>query len=156
MPKITLETAISADIHIVFDLVRSIDLHKISTANSGEEAIAGKTSGLIELGETVTWRARHLGVRQTLTSMVTALDSPSYFADEMVRGAFKRFLHEHFFTMENGVTLMVDVFHYTAPLGVLGKLADHIFLERYMTRFLKTRNTIIKQFAESEQWKTIL
>lgn len=59
---------------VVFDLARSIDLHKLSTAHTGEEAIAGKTSGLIELGETVTWRARHFGVMQTLTSKVTGFE----------------------------------------------------------------------------------
>jgi hypothetical protein len=54
MPILKLKTSINADIQIVFDLSRSIDLHKISTEHTNEEAVAGKTSGLIELGEQVT------------------------------------------------------------------------------------------------------
>jgi hypothetical protein len=51
MPVINLHTQINAPIGIVFDLSRSIDLHKISTAHTNEEAIAGVTSGLIGMGE---------------------------------------------------------------------------------------------------------
>ncbi|HLS30664.1 MAG TPA: SRPBCC family protein [Flavobacteriaceae bacterium] len=157
MPKIELRTAIKADKAIVFDLSRSIDLHKISTAHTDEEAIAGKTSGLIGLNESVTWRAKHFGIYQQLTSKVTEFDRPNYFADEMVSGAFKAFKHEHHFAdLKDGGTLMIDVFYYQSPLGILGKLADKLFLEKYMTDLLKERNRIIKQFAESDQWESVL
>ena len=56
MPKIEITTAIKAPLEICFDLARSIDLHKISTAKSKEQAIAGVTSGLIGMNETVTWQ----------------------------------------------------------------------------------------------------
>ncbi len=55
MPIIKLETFINAPKDIVFDLARSIDLHLISTEQTSEKAIAGKTSGLIEIDESVTW-----------------------------------------------------------------------------------------------------
>lgn len=55
MPVITLDTYIQASREVVFDLSRDIDLHQISTRHTNEKAIAGKTSGLIGLGETVTW-----------------------------------------------------------------------------------------------------
>jgi hypothetical protein len=41
----------------LFDLARSIDAHKDSMAQSREEAVAGVMSGLISLGQEVTWRA---------------------------------------------------------------------------------------------------
>lgn len=156
MPKIYLQTQIKADITIVFDLARSIDLHKISTAHTKEEAIAGTMSGLISLHETVTWRAKHLGVWQELTSKITGFESPIYFADEMLEGAFKRFKHEHFFEENDGITLMKDTFDYDAPFGIIGKLADVLFLKRYMTALLIKRNNSIKSFAESNRWKEVL
>jgi ligand-binding SRPBCC domain-containing protein len=148
MPVINLHTQINAPIGIVFDLSRSIDLHKISTAHTNEEAIAGVTSGLIGMGESVTWRARHLGITQELTSKITAFSMPEYFVDEMVTGPFKSFRHEHIFSEANGLTTMVDVFNYKSPLGVLGSFTDVLFLKRYMANLLKERNRIIKQFAE--------
>ena len=156
MPTIYLETKIKGDIHIVFDLSRSVDFHKISAAHTNEEIIAGKTTGLIEVNDTMTWRAKHLGVTQELTSYITACNAPTYFADEMVKGAFKRFRHEHVFSDEDGIVIMKDVFDYDAPLGILGKFADVLFLKKYMTNFLEKRNLKIKEFAESERWKEVL
>ncbi|MEO0468238.1 MAG: SRPBCC family protein [Bacteroidota bacterium] len=156
MPHIYQELLIDAPVERVFDLARSIDLHQISAAQTHEQAIAGRTSGLIELGETVTWRAKHLGVYQKLTVQITALDFPHSFVDEMVDGAFHSFHHTHRFLKAKNGTLMQDMFDYRSPLGILGKLADWLFLEKYMSRFLHQRNLIIKEVAESEQWKEVL
>jgi ligand-binding SRPBCC domain-containing protein len=156
MPTIELRTEIKANKEIVFDISRSIDLHKISTEQTNETAIAGKISGLIGLNENVTWRAKHFGIFQKLTSKITEFDRPNYFADEMVSGAFSEFKHEHHFVGLNGGTLMIDFFFYKSPLGILGKLADIIFLEKYMTDLLTERNRIVKEFAETDKWKKIL
>ncbi len=156
MPKIELQTEIKANREVVFDLSRSIDLHVISTEQTNEKAIAGKTSGLIGMNESVTWRAKHFGIYQHLTSKITKFDRPRYFVDEMVKGAFKEFKHTHLFTELNDGTLMTDVFEYTSPFGILGKLADNLFLKKYMTELLTERNRIVKDFAESEKWKEIL
>lgn len=156
MPRIEIKTQVNADIKIVFDLSRSIDLHKISTAQTYEEAIAGKTAGLIGLNESVTWRARHFGVYQNLTSKVTAFNSPFYFVDEMTKGAFQGFRHEHHFIKTNGGTLMTDIFVYKSPFGLLGQLFDKIILKKYMTQLLTKRNQVVKEFAETGRWKEVL
>ncbi len=156
MPIIHLETFINAPIERVFDLSRSIDLHKISTAQTKEEAIAGVTSGLIGKGEWVTWRAKHLGITQKLTSKITSFESPYYFADEQVKGAFQSFKHEHYFEKHHKGTLLKDVFEFEAPFGPLGRLANVLFLKNYMRRFLKERNKVLKSFSESERWRQVL
>ena len=156
MPIIHLRTEIKAKRTLVFDLSRSIDLHQLSTEHTNETAIAGKTSGLIGLNEWVTWRAKHFGIYQQLTSKITAYDRPNSFTDEMVSGAFKSFRHEHHLEDTEAGTLMRDTFAYRSPLGVLGHLADALFIKRYMTRLLAIRNAVIKEFAESGKWKTVL
>lgn len=156
MPTIKLEMEIKAPIEVVFDLSRSINLHEISAKGTKEQAIAGRMLGLIELGESVTWRAKHFGIWQRLTSKITALEAPNYFVDEMLHGAFKSFKHEHFFTKTISGTILSDVFTYTSPYGILGTIADHLFLMRYMKRFLYKRNLVIKTYAESGMWKDIL
>ncbi|WP_370513196.1 cell division protein [Fulvivirga sp. M361] len=156
VPVIVLHTEIHAPIDRCFDLSRSIDLHKISTEHTNEEAIDGVTSGLISLNESVTWKAKHFGVYQTLTTQITEFDNPKFFVDEMTKGAFNGFRHEHHFkTVENG-TLMTDRFDYQSPLGVLGKLVDMIVLKQYMTDLLIKRNLTIKEFAESDKWTLVL
>ncbi len=157
MPIIKLQTEIIAPIEIVFDLSRSIDLHKRSTKQTNEEAIGGRTSGLIGDGETVTWRAKHFGVYQTLTSKITEFDSPNRFVDEMIDGIFKSFRHEHRFESNNNeTTTLFDVFDYSSPFGIFGRIADKLFLKNYMKKLLEKRNEIIKEFAENGKWKTYL
>jgi ligand-binding SRPBCC domain-containing protein len=156
VPVIDITTQITAPMQRVFDLSRSVDLHAASTGQTGERAVAGVTSGLMSLGQEVTWRARHFGVWQRLTSRITAFDSPTHFRDSLVRGAFRRFDHDHFFSQRGDITVMRDVFDFQSPLGILGRIADYLFLIRYLRHFLVTRNAVIKKAAETDQWKRYL
>lgn len=148
MPLIEVKTKIKADVKTCFDLSRNIDFHTASLVHSKEKAIAGKTSGLIGLGEWVTWEATHFGIKQQLTSKITVFESPNYFVDEMISGAFKSFKHEHIFQKKEQHTLMIDKFNFESPFGILGKLANALFLKRYMTNLLRTRNAYLKKTAE--------
>ncbi|MFM1999082.1 MAG: hypothetical protein RL204_1029 [Bacteroidota bacterium] len=156
MPKIEITTEINSTLEICFDLARSIDLHKISTAKTNEQAIAGRTTGLIELNESVTWEATHFGIKQKLTSKITAFDRPSYFRDEQTNGIFKSFNHSHTFELVDGRVIMKDVFEYESPFGFVGRIFNTLVLTSYLRRFLEERNRIIKEFAESEKWKLVL
>lgn len=156
MPVITLTTHISAPIERVFDLSRSIDVHQKTTEQTSEKAIGGVTSGLIKLGEEVTWEATHFGIRQRLSSKITQYERPTYFQDVMLKGAFSMMKHDHRFCEKDGTTVLEDVFEFKAPFGLLGKAAEIIFLTRYMKRFLEKRNLALKELAESHEWKKFL
>jgi ligand-binding SRPBCC domain-containing protein len=140
---------ISAPLTVCFDMARSVDAHIEAAQATGERAVAGVTSGMLNLGDEVTWRARHFGVTQDLTSRIVAFDRPHHFRDEMVRGAFRRIVHDHYFEPTAGGTRMRDVFDFTAPLGPLGTLVDTLVLTAYLTRFLENRARALKQLAES-------
>lgn len=157
MPIITLTTIIHAPQKCVFNLSRSVDLHQISASHTNEKAIDGTLSGLMNLNDCVTWRAKHLGITQNITVQITDLQPYSRFTDEMTKGIFQAFKHQHIFeSINESKTKMIDIFNYTSPLGIIGKFVDHLFLKAYMKQFLIQRNIIIKQFAESNQWKSIL
>lgn len=148
---------IDAPIQRCFDLSRSIEVHLLGTEESGEEAVSGVTTGLIGPEQSVRWRAKHLGVRQYLTSKITAFDSPRYFQDTMIEGAFQFMQHDHFFVaLSESETEMRDRFTFSAPFSLLGTIAERLFLRRYMDRFLRHRNEIVKQVAESERWQDFL
>jgi len=156
MPRLLLTTSIAAPMERVFDLARSIDLHTASTSHTGERAVAGVTAGLIGPGQEVTWRARHFGVWQSLTVRITAFQRPTHFADTMLRGAFRRMEHHHYFAPSTGGTTMRDEFIFESPLGLLGRVTDSVFLSRYLRSFLAERNRVIKATAESDDWKQYL
>lgn len=156
MSFIHLTTFIAAPVERVFDLSRSISLHKLSTAHTGEEAVAGVTSGLINANETVTWKARHLFKTRLFTSKITALQSPSFFTDEMTKGDFKSFSHEHHFKPVQNGTIMIDLVRFESPYGKLGTWFNQLYLRSYLQKLLERRNLTIKEYAETLKWKTIL
>ena len=156
MPVIHLTTIIEAPVQRVFDLSRSIDLHTTSMAHTNEHAIAGKRSGLIEQEEWVTWKAQHLFKKRYLTVVITHMQPYSLFIDKMQKGDFRMMNHEHYFEQRGVATIMKDVFQFKSPYGWLGKVFNTLFLRDYMKRLLIRRNNIIKEFAETERWESIL
>jgi len=156
MPIIKTTLEIDAPIELAFDLSRSIEFHEHTQGHNEEKAVAGTTSGLINLNQTVTWQARHFGISQYLTACISQFDRPYHFRDTMEKGAFKRFDHDHIFTVKDGKTIMTDVFDYDTPYSIFGKIFDLLVLNRYMTYFFINRNQMIKEALESCDWKYYL
>lgn len=123
----------------LFDISLDIDAHVSSMQKSGERAIAGTTAGTIGLGETVTWRARHFGVWFTMTSQITAVESPTRFVDQQVRGPFTTFVHEHRFESVGDGCRMTDTITVGSP--IFRRLAERTVLVPYLRRLIIARNT---------------
>ena len=156
MPVIHLTTFIAAPQDRVFDLSRSVSLHKQSMSQHQEKIIDGVMCGLMNECVTVTWKAKHLFRERILKVKLTKMQRPDYFVDEQVEGDFASMKHEHHFKpIENG-TIMIDQFHFESPRGLLGKWFNKIYLENYLKRLLLGRNELIKKAAESNQWKQFL
>ena len=152
-------TVIDAPIQRCFDLARSVEVHLIANVHSGEQALTvGEiTSGLVGLGQKVTWRAKHFGIWHNLTSEATALEPPSHFQVTMIQGIFRFMQADHLFrSLPSGATEMTDIFAISAPLPLLGPLAEVLFLQRYMLALVHERNAVIKQIAESSEWQHYL
>jgi ligand-binding SRPBCC domain-containing protein len=146
---IELITVIRANAEACFDVSRDVGLHQGSMRGTGERAVAGKTEGLLEFGEQVTWRARHGGLWWNLNAKITEFEFPIYFCDEMVNGPFKYMRHEHHFVETKGVTQMKDLFQFESPFWPIGRWVDRWVLKPYMTRLLVRRNRFLKDQVES-------
>ncbi len=152
-------TLIHAPIQRVFDLSRSVEVHLLANIHNGEQALAtgGITSGLVGLNGEVTWRAKHFGMWHDLTSVTTALEAPTYFRVTMLRGIFRSMQADHRLReLPSGVTELKDIFRIAAPLLIFGRLAEILFLRRYMQKLNRERNEVIKQLAESDAWRQYL
>jgi ligand-binding SRPBCC domain-containing protein len=156
MPTIHITTFIAAPVERVFDLSRSIELHQRSMEAYKEEAVAGIRNGLISFGETVTWRARHFFKNRVIRVKITAMTYPEQFTDEQLMGDFKKMKHEHWFKPCDNGTIMIDLFHFETPFGLMGKIVEKLFLYNYMKSMIEQRNKVIKQYAETEKWKQLL
>ncbi|MFY7838917.1 MAG: SRPBCC family protein [Lacibacter sp.] len=156
MSSIHLTTFIAAPIERVFDLSRHIGLHKISQQHNNEEAIAGVTSGLIQQGEWVTWKAKHFFKTRIMTVKITEMQSPVYFEDVMEKGDFVSYTHKHHFKEVSNGTIMIDELEFETPYYLVGKLLNRVYLTNYLQQLLHNRNNSIKEFAETTKWKTLL
>lgn len=156
MPLLHLETFVKAPAKLVFDLSRSVDLHKASMQHHNEEIIDGVRQGLMNKGDAVTWRAKHLFRNRLLKVQLTELVAPVFFADEMLEGDFKKMRHEHSFEEVAGGTMMRDDFSFESPFGIAGKIINVLFLKAYMKRLLLERNREIKRIAEAHLYKEFL
>jgi hypothetical protein len=154
MIAIETRTIIHAPIERCFDLARSIEVHLAANAPYGETTNA---SGLIRPGQSVTWRAKHFGLWQQLTSEITAMERPAFFRASMVKGIVRLMQQDHCFSrVQPNETEVRDIFRFAAPLPVLGRLAEIAVLRRYMARLLHERCAVIKRIAESNEWKRFL
>ena len=152
-------TLIGAPIARVFELSRSVEVHLLANVHDNEQALAtgGVTTGLIDLGQQVTWRAKHFGFWHNLTSEVTAMEPPTYFQVTMVKGIFRFMQADHRLrSLPSGVTELKDIFAIAAPLPILGPIAEGLFLRRYMVALNRERNAVIKKLAESDDWQCYL
>jgi ligand-binding SRPBCC domain-containing protein len=156
MPTIHLTTFIAAPPNVVFDLSRHIGLHKQSMSAYREEAVAGTRFRLIEKDETVTWQAKHLFKNRLLRVKVSEMRKSEMFMDEQLQGDFKMMKHEHYFKPCDNGTILIDLFHFESPYGLIGKWFNNLYLTKYLRRLLEQRNSTIKEYAETGKWKNLL
>lgn len=149
MATFELETFIAAPLEVCFDLSLDLDLHQSSLEHTEERIVGGRPNGHIRLHEYVTWEATHFGIRQRMTVGISALERPHRFHDTMLKGAFKRFEHEHTFEPAPGGTLMRDRFEIEAPFRPIGWIIERALLVPYLRRLMEKRNALIKARAEA-------
>lgn len=143
------EIEIRATLEACFDAARDMGLHLASAATTGERIVAGRSEGLLELGESVTFEGRHFGIRLRLTSKITEFNRPHIFVDEMQSGPFKRLKHTHRFEPKDGGTRMIDAFDFESPFGPVGWVADRVFVGPHLRRFMMRRAEMLKAHLES-------
>jgi ligand-binding SRPBCC domain-containing protein len=105
---------------------------------------------------TVTWQAKHLYKVRKIKTKITSMNFPDHFIVQMVHGDFKSFRHEHHFKPIDNGTFLIDIIEFESPYGIIGQLANQLFLTSYLHQLLLHRNEVIKQYAESSKWKAIL
>ena len=156
MPLIHLTTFIAAPVKRVFDLSRSISLHKYSMQAYDEVAVGGLRNGLLNMSDEVTWTAKHLFKTRKLKIRITAMTPNERFVDEQVAGDFKYMKHEHVFKPCDNGTIMIDLFSFDSPYGLIGSALNKFILKAYLKSLLEKRNVILKKVSEGNNWNVFL
>lgn len=149
MTTVRVETLIHAPPELCFDLTRDVHVHNETAAFTQERVLTDHPTGLLELGDMVTFEARHLGVRQRLTARITEFDRPHRFVDEVEESIFRSLRHQHLFQAVKEGTLMTDVIEFRTSIWALGVLSERLVVGPHLRRFLKRRNQALKEIAEA-------
>ena len=141
MVRFELTSVMPVEADVAFDLSLSIDLHVDSFARSHEQAVGGIVEGQIQLGEFVTWRARHFGRTWTMTSVITEWDRPRRFVDEQDRGPYKSFHTRPVPPVGNGTQMMIEL--NSRRRRSHRSARQRVVLHRYLRHLIDVRNTFL-------------
>lgn len=156
MPLIHLTSMIHAPVERVFDLARSVSLHKALMRKYRDGKVEGGTNGFMEIGDVIRWSRYYLGRKRTIEVKIRSMETPSAFGSILVRGSMASLRHEHFFKPIQNGTLLIDLLEYTPAFGLLGRWMDRRFIQPQLRKHLEKKNQLIKQYAESDQWKVVI
>ncbi|WP_439902130.1 SRPBCC family protein [Microbacterium azadirachtae] len=148
MGSFVLERTIAAPVERVFALSLDVGVHVDSMSAHAERIVGGVGEGSMAEGDTVTWSARHFGMRFRMTSIVFDVDRPRAFSDRQLRGPFAAFRHRHTFAPVPEGTLMRDEIDFRSPLGPVGRLVDALVMRRHLVRLIQQRNDTLAARAE--------
>lgn len=76
---------------------------------------------------------------------ITHVKEKEFFVDEQRLGPYRMWHHEHIFKIKEDGVLMTDIITYIPPFGLLGKLANNLFIKRRINKIFDYRSQIIEQ-----------
>ncbi|MEM9837470.1 MAG: SRPBCC family protein [Bacteroidota bacterium] len=78
---------------------------------------------------------------------ITQIKEYEYFIDDQRVGPFALWHHQHHFrAIDDQTTEMKDILHYQAPLGILGTIADKIFVHRQVQQIFSYREEAMRAY----------
>jgi ligand-binding SRPBCC domain-containing protein len=119
----------------------------------GMHPVAGRTTGCVRGGDTVRWEGWQLGFPNFHVSLIAEFEPPFHFQDRMLEGRFRSFAHDHRFREVDGGVLLEDELRFTMPFGWPGRVVGQVVLVPHIRRLLRERFAMLKEIAESEQWR---
>jgi uncharacterized protein len=95
-------------------------------------------------GVTIDYRVRAGPFPISWRSRIVDWDPPNGFTDVQVRGPYRVWRHEHVFRAQGNTTVMDDRVYYAAPAGILGALANRLFIAPALREIFKYRADVIR------------
>ena len=145
---------VQAPIERLFDLTCSIALVR---EELGMRPVQGRSSGLVEAGDTVRWEGWQLGLPQFHVTLISGFQRPEFMQDTMLDGRFKSFQHDHHLrAVDESTTELRDELRFSLPFGVFGRFFARWVMVPHIQRLLKNRFLRIKRIAEHGNWRQYL
>jgi ligand-binding SRPBCC domain-containing protein len=116
------------------------NLQAITPANMGFTVISKHHGPTMYAGQIIEYKVRPLlGIPMYWMTEITQVQDKRFFIDEQRFGPYTLWHHQHHFNAIPGGVEMIDIVHYKNPLGVLGRLANYLFVRKKLTSIFNYR-----------------
>ena len=104
-------------------------------------------------GQLIDYTIRLFGIRIHWRTLITDYNPPNSFIDQQIKGPYLLWHHEHLFKeVENGVEI-VDIIHYTIPLGIIGRFLHWAWIKKDLENIFSYRKNIINEIFQNDERK---
>jgi ligand-binding SRPBCC domain-containing protein len=144
MPQFSSTIEVPRPTHVVFDyLAHPANLVQLAPAEMRLELV--RAPDRLQLGSVIHWKARRMGVSQTLVNEVTAFEEAVLINEEQKQGPFKRWAFLHRFEATADGTRLTEELTCEPPGGLLGMLVTAEVIQRELEKLFAYR---AQQFRE--------
>lgn len=146
--KFVRESRIEAPASVVFAFHERPDALQLLTPPWQKTEIVQPPTSLA-VGTRVILRTKIGPIWQTLEAEHVEYEPGVMFADRVVRGPFKSWLHRHIVTpIDDRSSTLRDDIEYELPLGALGRIAGGWFARGQLEKLFEHRHAITKRYCE--------
>jgi ligand-binding SRPBCC domain-containing protein len=124
-----------------------VNLKKITPEYMGFKITSDLGDGKMYPGQIISYIVTPvLGIPMSWTTEITHVLDKKYFVDEQRFGPYSLWHHQHWFKEVEGGVEMTDIVNYGLPLGFLGRIANHIFVEKQLKEIFDYREKVVGQY----------
>jgi ligand-binding SRPBCC domain-containing protein len=149
--QLNLKQFIPAPVESLWDFLSNPqNLKKITPGYMGFNITSENIPEKIYPGMIICYKIKPLaGIKMTWVTEITHVQENKYFVDEQRIGPYSIWHHQHIIEpVENGV-LMRDIVSYKPPLGILGEIANALFIRQQLKEIFEYRTkAIAKRFGK--------
>lgn len=134
------------DIHLAWEFFSSpLNLSKITPSYMDFRITSDLPEEMYE-GMIITYKVKPLaGIAVNWVTEISHIRKPYFFIDTQLSGPYKLWHHQHIFKeVENGIE-MEDIVHYKLPFGILGNIANFLFVRRQLEGIFNYRKKVLSE-----------
>ncbi|OIQ37823.1 MAG: hypothetical protein BM563_07695 [Bacteroidetes bacterium MedPE-SWsnd-G1] len=140
---------INASLEDVWNFISNpANLKKITPDYMGFDITSSELPEKMYEGMIISYKVSPLlGIKATWVTEITKVKDNEYFIDEQRVGPYKLWHHQHKIIQNSGGVLMEDIVSYAPPFGFLGKIANHLIIQKKLQEIFNYREkAMIKEF----------
>jgi ligand-binding SRPBCC domain-containing protein len=135
---------------------RPENLEKITPSHLGFKILSRGHSPQMYAGQIITYHVKPvLGIKLFWMTEITQVNNNIFFIDEQRIGPYKIWHHEHHFKQVDGGVEMTDVITFKSPWGILGNIADALFVRNKVKEIFNYRFTAVENLFGKSQVKSM-